>query len=205
MTPEDMGDVIGDLNRRRGQIQSMEDSRGNANVIDAMVPLANMFGYINDLRSMTQGRAVFTMQFDHYAESRAAERLGRSIEEIRVSRDGGRVVTRQTRHDRTFLNPKEPCPGKGTSKFERGKGEVPTKPHVNIGTIGHVDHGKTTLTAAITEVLGEFRAPMTRSTARPDRQGARRARADHDLDRARRVPDRARHYAHVDCPATPTM
>src|SRR6185369_12639219 len=57
VTPEDyMGDVIGDLNSRRGQVQGM-DSRGNARVIDAMVPLANMFGYVNTLRSMTQGRA----------------------------------------------------------------------------------------------------------------------------------------------------
>ncbi|MEM7445953.1 MAG: elongation factor G [Pseudomonadota bacterium] len=66
VTPEEfMGDVIGDLNSRRGQVSGM-DSRGNANVIDAMVPLANMFGYINTLRSMTQGRAQYTMQFDHY-------------------------------------------------------------------------------------------------------------------------------------------
>ena len=67
VTPEDyMGDVIGDLNSRRGQINSMED-RGNAKVITAMVPLANMFGYINTLRSMSQGRANYTMLFDHYA------------------------------------------------------------------------------------------------------------------------------------------
>jgi elongation factor G len=66
VTPEDyMGDVIGDLNSRRGQI-SGTDSRGNATAIGAMVPLANMFGYVNTLRSATQGRAQFTMQFDHY-------------------------------------------------------------------------------------------------------------------------------------------
>jgi elongation factor G len=68
VTPEEYtGSVIGDLNSRRGQIQG-QDVRGNANVINAMVPLANMFGYVNTLRSMTQGRATFTMQFDHYAE-----------------------------------------------------------------------------------------------------------------------------------------
>ena len=68
VTPEDyMGDVIGDLNSRRGQINGM-DSRGNARVIDAMVPLANMFGYVNTLRSMSQGRAQFSMQFDHYEQ-----------------------------------------------------------------------------------------------------------------------------------------
>ncbi len=66
VTPEDyMGDIIGDLNSRRGQINSMDD-RGNAKVITAMVPLSNMFGYINNLRSMSQGRAQYTMLFDHY-------------------------------------------------------------------------------------------------------------------------------------------
>jgi len=68
VTPEDyMGDCIGDLNSRRGQILGME-ARGNAQVINAMVPLANMFGYVNTLRSMTQGRAAYTMTFDHYAQ-----------------------------------------------------------------------------------------------------------------------------------------
>ena len=68
VTPEDyMGSVIGDLNSRRGQIQG-QDMRGNASVINAMVPLANMFGYVNTLRSMSQGRAQYTMHFDHYAE-----------------------------------------------------------------------------------------------------------------------------------------
>jgi len=68
VTPEEYtGSVIGDLNSRRGQIQG-QDMRGNANVITAMVPLANMFSYVNNLRSMSQGRATFTMQFDHYAE-----------------------------------------------------------------------------------------------------------------------------------------
>jgi elongation factor G len=66
VTPEEfLGGVIGDLNSRRGQVQGT-DSRGNAQVVDAMVPLANMFGYINTLRSMSQGRAQYTMQFDHY-------------------------------------------------------------------------------------------------------------------------------------------
>ena len=68
VTPEEyMGDIIGDLNSRRGNVGSM-DQRGNARVISCMVPLANMFGYVNTLRSMSQGRAQFTMHFDHYAE-----------------------------------------------------------------------------------------------------------------------------------------
>ncbi|MCA2011403.1 elongation factor G [Cereibacter sphaeroides] len=66
VTPEEYtGSIIGDLTSRRGMVQG-QDSRGNANVINAMVPLANMFGYINNLRSMSSGRAVFSMQFDHY-------------------------------------------------------------------------------------------------------------------------------------------
>jgi len=68
LTPEKyMGDVIGDLNSRRGQVQEM-NTRGNANVVNAMVPLANMFGYVNNLRSLTQGRANYSMQFDHYEQ-----------------------------------------------------------------------------------------------------------------------------------------
>jgi elongation factor G len=68
VTPEDyLGDVIGDLNSRRGQIQGT-DTRGNAQVVEANVPLANMFGYVNELRSFSQGRAQYSMQFSHYDE-----------------------------------------------------------------------------------------------------------------------------------------
>jgi elongation factor G len=72
ITPEDfMGDVIGDLNSRRGQIQSM-DERSGARIVKAIVPLSEMFGYVGDLRSRTQGRASYSMQFDSYAEVPAA-------------------------------------------------------------------------------------------------------------------------------------
>ena len=68
VTPEEnMGDVIGDLNSRRGIIQAMEE-RGGARVVRALVPLSEMFGYVSDLRSKTQGRASYSMQFDSYAE-----------------------------------------------------------------------------------------------------------------------------------------
>ncbi|MBO4285016.1 MAG: elongation factor G [Alphaproteobacteria bacterium] len=68
VTPEEyMGDIIGDLNSRRGLVSGM-DQRGNARVVDAFVPLSNMFGYVNTLRSLSQGRAQFTMIFDHYSE-----------------------------------------------------------------------------------------------------------------------------------------
>ena len=67
-TPEDfMGEVIGDLNSRRGQIQAM-DERAGVRVVTAVVPLSEMFGYVGDLRSKTQGRASYSMQFDSYAE-----------------------------------------------------------------------------------------------------------------------------------------
>src|SRR5699024_7378532 len=68
VTPEDyMGEVIGDLNARRGQIQAMEE-RSGARVVKATVPLSEMFGYVGDLRSKTQGRANYTMVFDSYGE-----------------------------------------------------------------------------------------------------------------------------------------
>ncbi len=68
VTPEEnMGDVIGDLNSRRGIIQAMEE-RGGARVVRALVPLSEMFGYVSDLRSKTQGRASYSMQFDSYSE-----------------------------------------------------------------------------------------------------------------------------------------
>jgi elongation factor G len=67
MPEEFMGDVIGDLNSRRGQIEGME-ARGTTQVVRAFVPLAQMFGYVTDLRSMTQGRATSSMEFSHYAE-----------------------------------------------------------------------------------------------------------------------------------------
>ncbi len=67
-TPEDfMGEVIGDLNSRRGHIQAM-DERAGARVVQALVPLSEMFGYVGDLRSKTQGRASYSMQFDSYAQ-----------------------------------------------------------------------------------------------------------------------------------------
>lgn len=63
-----MGDVMGDLNSRRGRIEGMEARQGGAQAINAMVPLSEMFGYSTTLRSMTQGRATYTMIFDHYEE-----------------------------------------------------------------------------------------------------------------------------------------
>jgi elongation factor G len=78
IVPEDfLGEIIGQLNARRGEIQGMEIRPGNAQAVRAMVPLAEMFGYATDLRSATQGRGVFTMEFDHYA--RLAENIARAM------------------------------------------------------------------------------------------------------------------------------
>ena len=89
-TPEDyMGDVIGDLNCRRGQIQAM-DERAGARVVKALVPLSEMFGYVGDLRSKTQGRASYSMQFDSYAEVPGTWRR-RSSRRPGASRPAGRT------------------------------------------------------------------------------------------------------------------
>ena len=68
VTPEEnMGDVIGDLNKRRGQVEGMESTRSGARIVKAMVPLAEMFGYVTDLRTITSGRATSSMTYDHHA------------------------------------------------------------------------------------------------------------------------------------------
>ena len=148
VTPEEnMGDVIGDLNSRRGTIQAM-DERSGARVVKALVPLSEMFGYVGDLRSRTQGRASYTMVFDSLRRGPAERRQG-------DHRQGDRRVTSRTTRSTAPQPPEHAhdCEDHGErnpvakAKFER------TKPHVNIGTIGHIDHGKTTLTAAITKVL----------------------------------------------------
>jgi elongation factor G len=85
LTPEEnMGDVIGDLNRRRGQLQGM-DSRNGAQVIKAMVPLSEMFGYVTQLRTITSGRATSTMEFDHYEEA------PRNVQEEVVAKSKGKT------------------------------------------------------------------------------------------------------------------
>ncbi len=86
ITPEEsMGDVIGDLNKRRGQVEGMETTRSGARLVKAMVPLAEMFGYVTDLRTITSGRASSTMTFDHYSE------VDKTNTRTVVSEAGGRV------------------------------------------------------------------------------------------------------------------
>ena len=76
------GDVVGDISRRRGMMIG-EDQRANAKIIEAEIPLAELFGYVTDLRSMTQGRGTYAMQFDHYGET------PRFIQEEIISKTGG--------------------------------------------------------------------------------------------------------------------
>ena len=182
VTPEDyMGDVIGDLSSRRGKVEGMEQ-RGNTQVVRAQVPLADMFGYATDLRSRTQGRATYTMQFHAYHEvpesiakeiiARAPGRVGEQPRQPRTQPQATgqhQQTNTDTRNDdstATTAGPRGYRPRSGSStlamakqKFER------TKPHVNIGTMGHIDHGKTTLTAAITKVLS--RAATRRTSFTP--------------------------------------
>lgn len=81
--PEEyLGDIMGNITSRRGRVEGME-ARGNAQVVHAFVPLANMFGYATDLRSSTQGRGTYTMQFDHYEET------PKSISEEIIKANGG--------------------------------------------------------------------------------------------------------------------
>jgi elongation factor G len=83
-TPEEfMGDVLGDVNSRRGQIMGSDNRGGNTQVISAYVPLSEMFGYVNDLRSRTQGRASYSMEFDHY------EALPRNLQEELIAKTRG--------------------------------------------------------------------------------------------------------------------
>ena len=150
---------------------------GNAQVIKASVPLSEMFGYATDLRSMSQGRADFTMQFDRYEE------VPQSIASEIID---ARRLTRKPKESRE--------PPMAKQKFER------TKPHVNVGTIGHIDHGKTTLTAAITKVLAEKSGGTAVAFDEIDKAPEERQRGitintahvEYETDN--------RHYAHVDCP-----
>ena len=86
VTPEEnMGDVIGDLNKRRGQVEGTEATRSGASIVKAMVPLAEMFGYVTTLRTITSGRATSSMQYDHHAP--VSNNIAREV----LQEVGGRV------------------------------------------------------------------------------------------------------------------
>ncbi len=207
-TPEDyMGEVIGDLNSRRGQIQAMED-RSGSRAVTALVPLSEMFGYVGDLRSRTQGRADYSMQFDSYAEvppSIAKEIIAKARGRVTCGAKPARVRQQHTSDQRRGNGAPGPTPvgndrneetPVAKAKFQR------TKPHVNIGTIGHIDHGKTTLTAAITKVLHDkfpdlnpFYAFDQIDNAKEEKERGITISISHVEYQTEK-----RHYAHVDCP-----
>ena len=109
ITPEEyMGDVIGDINSRRGQVNAMED-RSGAKVVKAKVPLSEMFGYVGDLRSKTQGRANYTMVFDSYAE------VPSSVSEAIIAERTGKL-SRNPQEP----GPDPPAPRAGVERVSRG-------------------------------------------------------------------------------------
>ena len=206
VTPEDfLGEVIGDLSRRRGRIEGQE-RRGNALTVTARVPLSEMFGYATDLRSNTQGRANYTMQFEAYEE--VPPNIAEKVIESRGGESRGSVSAIAPRRARRFESiPGFACDGGphnvdhsqeqhtvGKQKFERDK------PHVNVGTIGHIDHGKTTLTAAITHVLAEKMGGEAKSFEEIDNAPEERERGITIATSHVEYQTENRHYAHVDCP-----
>ncbi len=178
-TPEEyMGDVMGDFNSRRGRILGME-ARGDKQIITAEVPLGEMFGYATDLRSMTKGRASYSMEFECYRE------VPNNVQEQIV------------REEIVLLCIIDECLGVFTMAkgvFER------KKPHVNVGTIGHVDHGKTTLTAAITTYLAEKGLAEFRAYDQIDNAPEEKARGITIATSHVEYETDKRHYAHIDCP-----
>ena len=199
-TPEDYaGNVMGDLSSRRGMVQGMDDIAGGGKIIKAEVPLSEMFGYSTTLRSMSQGRATYTMEFKHYSE--APKNVADAIITargkyaavgLRPSRaaSGGQPAGNLNSTGTLFNRRSEMA----KSKFER------TKPHVNVGTIGHVDHGKTTLTAAITSVLSEVFGGEAKAYDQIDAAPEEKARGITINTAHVEYETKNRHYAHVDCP-----
>ena len=152
VTPEEfLGDVIGDLNRRRGRVQGTGAARQRPGRHRPACRWPRCSATRPTCARITQGRATYTMQFERYeevppniAEKIVEQRHGRARSRPRASIFTGSPAIR-TRHP-DFKGAKHKV---AKEKFERDK------PHVNVGTIGHIDHGKTTLTAAITKVLAE--------------------------------------------------
>jgi hypothetical protein len=180
VTPEDyLGDVMGNLNSRRGRVEHLEPL-GNSQSIKASVPLSEMFGYATDLRSMTQGARPSP------CSSTATRTSPVDRGETSSTAEGRRSPA--TRPKATM----------GKQKFER------TKPHVNVGTIGHIDHGKTTLTAAITKVLAEQGGGTAVAFDEIDKAPEEKPARHHDPTAHVEYETENRHYAHVDCPGTPT-
>ncbi len=220
-TPEEhLGDVISDFGARMGHVEGIEDRHGSK-VVKALVPLRSMFGYTTSLRSMTKGRATHTMQFSHYQEA------PRSIQEAIVEkvarppghRDPGRARSGLVTTGRRLGGPHpEGTPGSGTfrralrgrppkvpaaTEEESGMAKekfVRSKPHINVGTIGHIDHGKTTLTAAITMHCAKKYGDKVMKYEDIDNAPEEKARGITINTRHVEYQSDKRHYAHIDCP-----
>ena len=176
--PEEfLGAVMGELISRRGHIEGQEVNQGLAKVT-TKVPLATMFGYATDIRSMTQGRGIFSMEFSHYDE------VPRSVAEPHHCKKPRECII----HHEGIIN----------SWHAKSSNEI--KPHVNIGTIGHVDHGKTTLTAAITMALAEKGQAAAKKYDDIDAAPEEKARGITINTAHVEYQTADRHYAHVDCP-----
>ena len=187
-TPEEyMGDVIGDLSSRRGRILSME-KRGKTQIVKARVPLSTMFGVRDHDALALPGPGDL-----HHA-----------VRKLRGSSQGARRRDRRGSLDSQGISGpqalkrhfKEYEPAMAKQKFER------TKPHLNIGTIGHIDHGKTTLTAAITKVLAERVGGSNKYVdfGSIDKAPEERERGITISTAHVEYETEKRHYAHVDCP-----
>ena len=183
---EYMGTIIGDLNSRRGRIEGME-MVGGVQAIKATVPLSTMFGYATHMRSSTQGSRELL-------DAVQAVRRGATVGSRKRSSPRSRAKTRSSAQA-SATNRRLGPPHEGSSTPERGTimGKEKfdrSKPHVNVGTIGHIDHGKTTLTAAITKVLSKHNPKNSfRSFDTIDNAPEERERGYYDRDLARRVRD----------------
>ena len=174
-TPEDfVGNVIGDLSSRRGMMQGQEDVGRHDGDQGRGAARRRCSATRPACARSTQGRATYTMEFKHYAE--APKNVAESI----INQKAAALISRGT------------IMAKG--KFER------TKPHVNVGTIGHVDHGKTTLTAAMTLVLSKKFGGEARAYDQIDNAPEEKARGITINTAHVEYETSKRHYAHVDCP-----
>ena len=202
IVPEEyMGAIIGDLNSRRGRIEGME-MVGNTQAIRATVPLSTMFGYATHMRGATQGRANYSMQFKQYEEA------PRSVSEEVIAKVQGKDGQGQVDEEWTRAGLHDRRTGRADNEVEQygervmGKEKFDrSKPHVNVGTIGHIDHGKTTLTAAITKVLAKHNPKNAfRSFDSIDNAPEERERGITIATAHVEYETKNRHYAHVDCP-----
>ena len=169
VVPEEyMGDVIGDISSRRGRVEGME-ARNGLQVIAAYVPLSEMFGYATDLRSKPKAAATTR------CSSPAMRKCQRILPKQSLSNGKDNLKTK-------ILKTNGGKNSYGKAKVER------TKPHVNVGTIGHVDHGKTTLTAAITQCLSKTGGAVFTAYDQIDAAPEERARGSRSIPPTSSIP-----------------